>query len=243
MKLGSNPQSRKHDIVIQELKDEVLIYDLIRNKALCLNQTSAMIWQECDGTKSVTEISQLLSRKLKSNVSEDIIWLALNQFKTDNLLTNNDLTTPLVGLNRREIVKRIGFASMVALPIISTLVAPHAINAQSFGGSVCGCNLSGQNARDAGCPCNDNNDCCGVCQGGNVCGGPTAPSAPTDAPCCTGTPLTICGPNAAPGLEARPQGAPCNDNNDCCGVCQAGGVCGAPTAPAQPFAAGCCPPL
>ena len=117
MKSGNYPLSRQDNIVIQELQNEILIYDLTKNKALCLNQTSAMIWQECDGTKSVTEISQILSKKLKSNVSEDIVWLALNQFKNDNLLTQSEqFTTPLDGLTRREVVKRIGFASMVALP-------------------------------------------------------------------------------------------------------------------------------
>ena len=42
MKSGRNPLSRQDNIVIQELKDEILIYDL-QNKALCLNQTSATI--------------------------------------------------------------------------------------------------------------------------------------------------------------------------------------------------------
>ena len=103
MKSGNYPLSRQDNIVIQELRDEVLIYDLQKNKALCLNQTSALIWQECDGTKSVAEISQTFSKTLKSNVSEDIVWLALNQFKSDNLLAeSNNFITPLDGLTRRE---------------------------------------------------------------------------------------------------------------------------------------------
>ena len=61
MKSGNYPLSRQDNIVIQELRDEVLIYDLAKNKALCLNQTSAKVWQECDGTKSVSEISKTLS--------------------------------------------------------------------------------------------------------------------------------------------------------------------------------------
>ncbi len=238
MNEGNNPLSRKRQIVVQEVGKEVLIYDLERNKALCLNETSAIIWQECDGLKSVPELSHSVSRKLKTNVSEDIIWFALNKLHKDNLLANDEFPTPMDGLSRRDIVRQIGFASIFALPVISTLVAPRAIHAQSTE-SVCGCGGTTNNS-DAGCPCNDNDDCCGVCQASGICSGPTAPSIPTDSPCCFGS---ICGPNAPAGLEARPQGAPCNNNSDCCGVCQAGGICGAPTAPAQPFAALCCPPL
>lgn len=132
MKSGKMPQSRRDNIVIQEFENEVLIYDLSINKAFCLNETSAIIWQECNGKKSVAEISQTLSQKLKSNVSEDLVWLALNQFKKDNLLVeSSNFITPLDGLNRREIVKRIGFASIIALPVIASVTAPSAIHAQS----------------------------------------------------------------------------------------------------------------
>ncbi|HZH35571.1 MAG TPA: hypothetical protein VEX64_12070 [Pyrinomonadaceae bacterium] len=37
------PKARENDLVVQELKDEVLIYDLKINKAYCLNETSAAI--------------------------------------------------------------------------------------------------------------------------------------------------------------------------------------------------------
>ena len=40
------PTARKNDLVIQELPDELLIYDLSRNKALCLNQTAKLIVEE-----------------------------------------------------------------------------------------------------------------------------------------------------------------------------------------------------
>ncbi len=33
---------RNKDIVIQEIEGEVLVYDLMSNKAVCLNETSAL---------------------------------------------------------------------------------------------------------------------------------------------------------------------------------------------------------
>jgi hypothetical protein len=127
------PKSRQENIVVQDCSDELLIYDLKINKALCLNQTSAMIYQTCDGTKTISEISKLMSRKLKKEVSEDFVKLALNGLKKENLLENPDeLSHYFAGLSRREAIKRVGFTSMVALPIISSIVAPSSVMAQSL---------------------------------------------------------------------------------------------------------------
>ena len=45
------PVARKQGLVVQEMPDEVLIYDLDTNKAHCLNQTAAFVWKSCDGKK------------------------------------------------------------------------------------------------------------------------------------------------------------------------------------------------
>jgi hypothetical protein len=180
MMKNNHPQTRQHDIVIQELENEVLIYDLSKNKAFCLNQTSSIVWLECDGKKSVAEISQTLRKKLKLNFSEDLVWLALNQFKKDDLLEDNDdFITPFDGLNRREIVKRIGFASLVALPIIVSVIAPSAVHAQSGNCTappsvVCFPVGNGAGLSQPGCRCQGNTDCVeGICQitglGFNTC--------------------------------------------------------------------------
>jgi hypothetical protein len=126
------PKVRTHEIIISELENELLIYDLNINKALCLNQTSAMVYQNCDGSKTVAEISSLMSRKLQSEVSEDFVWLALNELRKENLLENSDdFANHFQGLTRREVVKKVGLATMIALPIVSSVVAPKAAAAQS----------------------------------------------------------------------------------------------------------------
>lgn len=126
------PESRKANIVIQDLETEVLIYDLAINKAYCLNQTSALVYQLSDGTKTVSEISELMSKKLKTLVSEDFVWLSIDGLKKDNLLENAD-EVPLhfAGLSRREVIKKIGLGSVIALPVIASVVAPSSVLAQS----------------------------------------------------------------------------------------------------------------
>ena len=81
------PAVKKENIVVQELDNEILIYDLKDNKAFCLNEASAIIWQLCDGTKTVSQISQTAGKKLNSKISEDFVWLALDQFKKDKLIS------------------------------------------------------------------------------------------------------------------------------------------------------------
>jgi hypothetical protein len=127
-----NPISRKGEVVSQVVDNDVLIYDLKRNKAFCLNETSALIWQLCDGEKSVSQISEAVSNQLKSPFSDELVWLALDQLKKENLLENGEIIeAKFANLSRREVVRKIGFASMVALPVIASIVAPTAANAQS----------------------------------------------------------------------------------------------------------------
>src|SRR3712207_3552152 len=105
----ARPASRKRDIVVQEFNKEILIYDLTLNKAFSLNETSSLVWQACDGNKTVSEISQQISRQLKSLVSEDVVWLALDQLKKDNLLEEDSVeSTPFEGLSRREVIRKVG---------------------------------------------------------------------------------------------------------------------------------------
>ena len=63
----TKPLARKEGLVIQELPDEVLVYDLDRDRAHCLNQTAAFVWQRCDGRTSTVEIADRKSTRLNSS--------------------------------------------------------------------------------------------------------------------------------------------------------------------------------
>ena len=39
------PRARQDELVVEELPDETLVYDLKRHKARCLNRTAALVWQ------------------------------------------------------------------------------------------------------------------------------------------------------------------------------------------------------
>lgn len=117
------PVARKNGIVVQEMPDEVLVYDLESNKAHCLNQTAAFVWRSCDGKTSVADIAGLYASQAGGKVPEDLIWLAIDQLNETNLL-EHEVKSGFAGQSRREVIKKIGLASMVAIPVIASLVAP-----------------------------------------------------------------------------------------------------------------------
>lgn len=45
---------------LEEIDDELLLYHPAKTKAVYLNETAALVWQLCDGQRSVGEIVSLL---------------------------------------------------------------------------------------------------------------------------------------------------------------------------------------
>lgn len=130
------PQAKRENIVVQTTNDETLIYDLAINKAFLLNETSAFIWQMSDGTRDVAELSSLLAEKFKQKADINLVWLAIEQLRENELLTNAaQMPAILAGSSRREVIKQIGLSTMLALPLVTALVAPKAVNAAS--GNTC----------------------------------------------------------------------------------------------------------
>lgn len=159
MKISLNPVARKNDLVIQEMQDEVLVFDIQSNKAHCLNQTASSVWKYCDGSNSVSEIQRLLESHTGSAVSEDLVWFAIDQLGEKNLLEAK-FENKFAGLNRRQVLKKVGLAAVVALPIVASITAPTAAFAVACSGTVTSC-----------VGCNDGTPCMvggttGMCLGG-----------------------------------------------------------------------------
>lgn len=141
----NTPKSRDNGVVVQELGKEVLIYDLDNHRGYSLNETSAIIWKLCDGKTSVEQMSRLLAGQLNNHVSKEVVWLALDSFKKNNLLVNSEsIEIEFNGLTRRQVIRKVGLASMIALPIISSIVAPTAAQSASVLALNATCTSSGQ---------------------------------------------------------------------------------------------------
>lgn len=211
---NENPAARFENIIVHELPDEVLICDTSNNRMFCLNQTAAEVWKLADGTRNIKEISRLLSKRFKSSVSEELVYFALQELSRENLLTKKaPLNAGFQYLSRREVIRRVGLASMIALPLISSLSMPKAVHAAS------NCMMTDFIGRvPDGCFCDDPNQCISlccntadsICVPNEVCNSPGCGSnddCPSFAPvcdpsrrvCCTDSTFDFC-PEGPPEL-------------------------------------------
>src|SRR2546428_7729598 len=136
------PHARKEELVVRELTDEVLVYDLDRDKAHCLNKTAALIWKLCDGKKTAAEMAALAQEKLNAPISVEIVWHALDQLEKFHLLQNqmNYRARP-AWTSRREMVRKLGLAA-ATLPVIISIVAPTAVQAATCVGQGGQCSIT-----------------------------------------------------------------------------------------------------
>ena len=139
------PCVRADGLVVQALPDEVLVYDLERHKAHCLNHTAALVWKHCNGQTSVTEMVRMLEGEMKTPVPEDVVWLALQQLGKARLLAEQ-IHTPGGGnrMSRREVIRRLGWGAAVALPLVTSIVAPTAVEAATCLGAGSACTTGAQ---------------------------------------------------------------------------------------------------
>lgn len=93
------PVWRSENIVVQEANKELLIYDLRINTAFCLNKTSTIIYRFGNGKTSFAKVQR------RTGFSEDIILLALDQFKEDDLIEGEEIVFA-DDLNRRQVIRK-----------------------------------------------------------------------------------------------------------------------------------------
>ncbi|MDX6611706.1 MAG: hypothetical protein QOD75_892 [Blastocatellia bacterium] len=158
--MNTLPKARRNKLVIQELSDEVLVYDQESDQAHCLNQTAALVWKQCDGQTDVATIAARLGDETQTKVDERLVWFALDQLGRDNLL-DESLAAPafMAGMTRRQMVRTMGLAAAIAVPVITSIVAPTTAHAVS-------CLANGQP-----CPGGPTTCCSNVCSSpGNICG-------------------------------------------------------------------------
>ena len=165
------PQARKDRLVIQELPEETLVYDLERDRAHCLNRAAALVWRHCDGRTTPRDLGRLLESEVGLPNDEAVVHLALERLAKAHLLEGQAPRLPAAAhYTRRDLLRRLGIAAGLAvlLPAVQSIVAPEAAQAASMITSAqCSANPAGM----AGKCCSNNNRLCinffgfGICFG------------------------------------------------------------------------------
>jgi hypothetical protein len=172
---ATKPRARTDDLVIEEVDDELLIYDSENKRAHCLSEVAARVWRACDGESDVSALSETLE------LSAEVVKQALDELEALELLgTQGDLQVLRAGsgngngngngrMTRRQLTgrsARVG-AGVLAIPLVYSINVSSAMAVltptpfQCFLHTAQSCGTATSCGRTAGC-------CC-CCQGGGSC--------------------------------------------------------------------------
>ncbi len=215
MEHGARYTARTKDLAVQQLGDELLIYDRARDVAHCLTQPAATVWRACEGEGATLEELTKLTAE-----SADV-ERALAELEEKGLLAE----TPGGAVSRRHALLKIAGvgAGALAAPLIVSAAVPKSAEAfkspstcvaigssctvspgqsNSYGSSpmntCCGpgvktCNV-GTSGGEGGCYCNSQGVCAnctksGANPSGTTCGHGVCNKATrglANACCCSG---------------------------------------------------------
>jgi Coenzyme PQQ synthesis protein D (PqqD) len=157
---GERPVARTAGLVVKTVGDEVLVYDLERHRAHSLNRVAAAVWRACDGSSAEGEITARLRDAEAIPVTRELVRYGLRELERARLVSESGREWELT---RRDLMRRLGTVA-VAVPVVTSIVAPTVAQAQSCTG--------------AGLPCTSVAQCCPglFCPGGDpsvtrCCGG------------------------------------------------------------------------
>ena len=190
-KTTENPVAlaRNDELVIQDLPDEVLVYDLKSHKAHCLNKTAAFIWNHCDGQTTAEEIAKKMEEEWRTPVTEDAVWFALNKLSKAELLQERIvLPEAKAGISRRSAVRRLGFGALLTVPVVMSIVSPTAMAGSSVPPICRTCAIFGSGSgRSNTCPAICTPEITGTCYNNSSCNGIGGQFPPTSCQSCFST--------------------------------------------------------
>jgi len=176
----SKPLARSEDLVVEEVGEELLVYDQTNDTAHSLSVAAVRVWKACDGERSVKSLVTELE------MDSDTVKRALEELDECNLLDNGSQLE--AGMTRREATlkgAKIG-AGIASAPLIYSILAP----APALAASQAYClGLTG---------CTTDQNGCGVCHGaGCACCGPGSTGGPGVKFCTADCSTTNCSPAVA----------------------------------------------
>lgn len=118
------PRRRVDRLRVQEVSDEILVYDLIRHRAHRLTRFTNAVWAQCDGHTSPIDIG----RRLGDGDVESLVLTAIQQLGAADLLARTDSRVEPVDYSKRALLK-VGAAAGV--PFVMSIAVPTPAAAQS----------------------------------------------------------------------------------------------------------------
>ena len=118
------PRARSKDLITQQVDGELVVFDKAQDKAHVLNPTAALVWQNCDGKRTVSQVAQLVALQTRTPAQDEVVWYALARLHEQELLEDSvRVPSGVQGLTRRQFIGRFALAAAV-IPVVKTLKTP-----------------------------------------------------------------------------------------------------------------------
>jgi hypothetical protein len=118
------PAVRRTGLVVRELPDEVIVYDLDRHQAHCLNRTAAIVFRGADGTRTLDDLGALLGAGHAKAERKTAVHAALDQLATAHLLDPGVTLGEAEPASRRSVLRQAGLGVALLLPAVASVLAP-----------------------------------------------------------------------------------------------------------------------
>ena len=126
------PLGRQDGVLVEDLEDETLVYDLQTHEAHCLNPAAALVWRGCDGRTTVRALTRCLPEAGLPG-DETLVWMALARLSDAGLVEPLEFPAGRGRFSRKEVLRVLGSAAALTLllPAVDSVVAPLAAQAAS----------------------------------------------------------------------------------------------------------------
>lgn len=139
------PVARSRGLIVEELPEELVVYDEERHRVHCLGPVAAWIWRACDGRTPALRLAQRASARFDQDIDAGLVSVVMHRLMRSRLLEGLLPATPEApARSRRELLKRA--AQLGAALSIVSLTAPTPAQAAT-------CRAIGQ-------PCTSSAQCC-----------------------------------------------------------------------------------
>jgi hypothetical protein len=166
------PKRRQEALVVHELPEEMLVYDLERHKAFCLSKNIAWIWRHCTGQRTPAQIARALETEIGAPVGEDVMGVALHRLSKAHLLREAiGLAASGARSSRRQLLRHaatLGGLTILAISAPTVGQAATCLPAGTCVNSACK-DASGRICCAGATGCRQNSQTCGTGQSGFQC--------------------------------------------------------------------------
>jgi hypothetical protein len=132
------PRAKRTGLLAEQLEDELIVYDQVRERGHCLNRTAALVWRHADGERTVAELATILRTELDPVADENLVWHALDRLNAAHLLEElAPRSADEMRASRRHFISKVGLVGVASLllPLVTSVAAPAPAQAGSSGSS------------------------------------------------------------------------------------------------------------